>query len=364
MKIKSFLLVSFFVSGAVLLSSCASLQKDVVMSTDSFIQSEDVDILEEKYTQFDGKIFLEGKVTSESPLYFELDSLDKEIESTIKASGMNKILVSRLYALEGLTNLLQGKKQRAKAFYSKSLETNKGDSYTVILGFRLGEVAALDDENIVSGSNQSALLVLEQGLTHYSKGEYTDCVAKLDSAFIELPDYFRASYNDLRQNAWALRNNSNLTEDKNLRSILNKTQITFGEMILITQETTDSFNFITGGQKYSESDLYNSLKKAGYFDTGIKRNQIVIRSMAANFLWNINCNKKNYDESKRNRYSKLYREKIGYSPIPDVDIDSPDFDAILGVVEQEIMALPDGINFLPEEKVSASEYNSWVQKLP
>lgn len=342
--------------------SCASLQKDVVMSTDSFIENEDVDFLEEQYTQYDAKVLLEGKITPESKLYMELDNLEKDIDATIAASGGNKILLSRLNALNGLTNLLQGKKQKAKSFYAKSIEANKGDSYTAILGFRLGEVKDLGDENIISGSNQSALLVLEQGLTNYSKGEYSDCVAKLDSAFINLPDFYRTSYDKVRQNAWDLRNNSSLTDDKNVLNLLNKSQITIGDMIIITQETTDLFVTLTAGKKHSESDLFNRLKNAGYFNNNTKRNTLVVRASAASYLWNLYCNKKGLVEEK-NKYSELYIEKVGQSPIPDVDLYSEYFDAVIGTVEHEIMSLPDGINFEPEKTVSAADFNSWLQQI-
>lgn len=369
------LYLSLLILCSLVFIGCASLQKDVIVSTDSFIQSEDIEYLENKFVHFDAKRILNGRINPESPEYKELDDYEKEITNTIKASGVNKILVSRLYALEGLVNLAQGKKQRAKTLYQKSLETSKGDSYTIILGSRLDEVKSLEDENVISGSSESVLLILEQGLLHYEKGEYTDCVAKLDSAFIELPEYYREAYNDIRQNAWVLRNNSSLTDDKNILTLLNKAQITVGEMILITQETTDLFTTLNGGKKFSETELFNRLKKAGYFEpcsaievetsnknNDIKRNQIVIRSIAARFLWNLNFSGKS-NTSLKTRNSNLYREKVGYSPVPDINLDSADFDAILGVVEQEIMSLTDGVNFEPEGIVSASDFNYWVKKI-
>ena len=43
-----------------------------------------------------------------------------------------------------------------------------------------------------------------------------------------------------------------------------------------------------------------------------------------------------------------YRLKYASSPVPDVPVDAPWFDAVLGVVEREIMDLPDGVNFKPD----------------
>jgi len=56
------------------------------------------------------------------------------------------------------------------------------------------------------------------------------------------------------------------------------------------------------------------------------------------------------------RLEKIY-------PIPDVPLASPDFDAVLGCVENELMTLRDGINFYPEGKVSGAEFNAAITKI-
>lgn len=346
-------------------TGCASIQKDVVMSTDSFIQSEDVLSLEERFIEYDASNILNGEPAAES--------FNKEIENCIKATGMSEPVLPRLYALEGLTCLMQGNVSKAKNLYKKSLEAGKGDSYTVILGFRLGLVESLVDENVVSGTNENSLLDLEQGLAFFSVGEYAKSVAQLDAAFINLPEMYKSAYSEIRQIAWDLRNNSDVTDNKAILQILNRSQITVGQMILIAQETSDLLYVINGGKRFSEQDLFNHLASAGYFDScsavdstekpkNIRKNQLVDRQLCARFMWNVYCIKKNYTDQKT-KYSVVYRDSYGMSPIPDVDLNSPDFDAILGVVENEIMDLPDGQNFLPEELVAASVFNSWFQKI-
>jgi hypothetical protein len=49
--------------------------------------------------------------------------------------------------------------------------------------------------------------------------------------------------------------------------------------------------------------------------------------------------------------------------VPDVAVEEPWFDAVLGVVEREIMDLPDGTNFRPDGEVSGLEYLSILQRL-
>lgn len=368
---------NFFFAGLILfismLSGCASLQKDIVMSTDVFIQDEDILSIEKRFIAFDARNILTGEVATNPNIYLDAEKFEKEIDNSIKTSGLNKNLNARLYALDGLTCLLQGKKVKAKTCYQKSMEESKGDSYTVILGYRLGLIESLTDENIISGSNQSALLTLEEGLQNYQKGEYSNCVAKLDSAFINLPEFYQSEYNEIRANAWNLRSNIEVTENAKVLSILNKNEITIGEMLVITQETSDLINIINGGNKYSENELFNRIKKAGLLDScssvgnagkkvEIKRNQIVNRTICARFLWNSYCLKKNYTYQKT-QSSKKFREQIGYSPITDIKLINEDFDAIVGVIEHEIMDLEDGINFYPDEKVTAPDFNSYVQRI-
>ena len=51
------------------------------------------------------------------------------------------------------------------------------------------------------------------------------------------------------------------------------------------------------------------------------------------------------------------------SPVPDVELDSPDFDAVLGCIELEFMNLTDGINFEGEKKVSGIEFSESLKKM-
>lgn len=372
MKIKNLFIISFFVCTVFSFFSCASIQKDVVMSTETFVQNQDVLDIEQRFTSLDAINIGTGEVADNPALFMQADDLIKSIETTIKASGVNPELIARLYALDGLTCLLQNKKQKAKLMYQTSLSTYKGDSYTVILGARLGLISSLEDKNVISGSNQTGLLKLEEGITYYINGEYSKSVAQLDSAFLSLPDFYKESYSLIRQKAWNLRGNADSTENAAILSILGKSQVTVGEMILVTQETTSYLNVVTGGNKYTENDLFTKLKNAGYFDpassmnadkkNNVKKNQIVNRAFCARFLWNIYCEKKSI-QSEKTKYSETFRVKKGFSPIPDVEIIDDDFDAILGTVENEIMSLPDGVNFMPTQAISASEFNSSLQKI-
>ena len=52
------------------------------------------------------------------------------------------------------------------------------------------------------------------------------------------------------------------------------------------------------------------------------------------------------------------------SPVPDVPITSPDFDAIIGCIEKEIMDLPNGIEFNPKASFNPLDLTKSLKKIP
>jgi len=89
----------------------------------------------------------------------------------------------------------------------------------------------------------------------------------------------------------------------------------------------------------------------------------VLRSGAAWYLWHL------YAENRANRgllsrYSSRYTSRPGaVSPIGDLPLLSPFFDSVLGCVESEFMALPDGRNFDPQGKVSAPALLAMLKRI-
>ena len=81
------------------------------------------------------------------------------------------------------------------------------------------------------------------------------------------------------------------------------------------------------------------------------------RYHSARFLWNL------YGATKNQFDSRKYSDKLKKSPVRDLDLDSPDFDAVLGCVEEELMSLEDGRSFGGEKPVSAVEFDRYMEKL-
>ncbi|MCR5218474.1 hypothetical protein [Treponema sp.] len=359
-----FAAVSFF--------SCRSLQRDIIMSTDSQVQTEDVLRIEKKLAKVDCNSIC--NLSDAKTLQADCNYILSDIQESIEKAGMNKALLARLYALEGRTYLIAGKRSKAEDYYELSRDSCKGDSQTIILGVRLGEIKNLNSEDLVAGSNENGLLILERGVQAYLNKSFSESVVYFDKAFMMLPDHYAENYGLIKSSAWELRAVEDVTDDKKIKELLLKNQVTLSEMLLITQETTDLLDEYTGGETLSEKKLYKILKNKGIFTAAsdmnlsekdqsvIERDQVMTKILCARILWNLYAARQG-EGFVMSKYSQFYIENSFDSPITDVPADNKDFDAVLGCVENEVMDLEDGSNFDPDLKPSGVQVNKWAQKV-
>ncbi|MBP5251317.1 MAG: hypothetical protein J6Z17_02770 [Treponema sp.] len=357
-------------TAAVFFNSCTSIQKDMVMSTDSLIQDEDIEKIEMTLSRLDSEHIL--GLSDAKELKAQCTELLEEIDMTEQRLGMNKVVLSRLCALRGRTYLLMGKNFEAKKQYRLSAEASKGDSQTIILGSRLSLISSLDDENLISGSNQNGLLILEQALVFYTANLFPQCIAKFDEAFMILPAFYAENYGPLRNQAAELKSVQGSEEDEKVLQLLKAPSITMQDAAYVAQETTSVLMPYTGGKNLSKKTLFFVLEKNGLFlpassiqDTPKKdkltKEEECTKILSARFFWNLIVH---HDENvNKNMYSEFYRTQNLDSPVKDISTDSEDFDAVLGCIEREIINLEDGESFVPEKPVSGFQFSSWLQAL-
>lgn len=358
------------VSGFVLafnLMSCATLQ-DVVVNFDGSAKFADIQNIEEKFAFIDAASVLNNDISSKEHT-LKCSHLLEEIDAVFAKGQTGKAESARLWALRGHTQLLLGAKSKAAACYKESKKNYRDDIAAQTLSYRLGTIDKLDT-SLAQSMQDKARFTLENAVTNYRDGKYTDAAAAFDSAFIELPEYYRAAYGELRKRAWDLRNVSG-DSGSSMNAVLRKNEITAGQMLLIAQDTGTLLYNYTAGKKLSENQLYSKLSSAGLLtsvsgvsakpDTALK-DEIIVRIKCARFLWNLYNNKKGGAENSV-KYSRRYRQLKQQSPVQDVSADSEDFDAVLGCAESELMELPDGENFLPAKKVSALECREYLENL-
>lgn len=305
------------------------------------------------------------------------ENLVSMIENELSDAGLLKAAAARLYALEGCVSLRLGRKSEARKFYKLSVSASNGDVYAAVLAHRLDSETKLDKDSVVG--NDKAIFVLEDALDFYAKNDYISAVSCFDEAFLSLADFYRTGYGALREECWNLRSLSgNENPNSDLASLLSLKEINVSQMLMITKDDTDFLFNLTGEKKLSEKELYKKVSDSGLLDVAassvsdgdssslnssstLSADFVVNKFAAARFFWNLYNENKSLD--KKTKYSQRFSKIKMRSPVPDVPVSNPDFDAVLGCVENEFLNLEDGINFNGEKKLSALEFDESLKKI-
>ena len=364
--------IAIICSSLMMIVSCATLQ-EVKVDLNKEDQNLNIISTETKFAQLDAKLIQNPSVQTTPDFIKECNSLIEELKKSVTENATSKALKSRFLAVTGKTYLLLNNPVLAKNYYAQSIAENKGNIQAAILAFRLDSSTPLESFN--AAPEEKPLIDLERALLYYKNKDFVQAVANFDSAFISLPQYYKDNYTEIRNSAWELRSISaqNQTSKKaqNTADLLTQKQITVSQMLTITANQTNYLSKIFTTKKDSPSQLYKNAKSNGLLSAisnkenqnneTLQENQIVSKTVCARFLWNLYSNIKNL-QNKNTKYSKVYGPK-NFTPIPDVLPSSPDFDACLGVIENEIMQLEDGTYFFGSTPVSAIEFNSYLQNL-
>ena len=349
MKKKSFYLV--LIPLFLCFISCASLQKDVYTSReDNAMIYNLLRIYEYQFIKTDAKMHME----SEPPLT-DINNLLTEITNYRHSTNVAEpYLIARLRAFEGLLNNMAGKNREAETAYKEARGLQKSDSYVQLLGTRLNkkqdaQFAAIDE--ILAKDSKNAVILLEKGKLLYKESKYNEAVANLDNAFIlfdeeGLVDY-REVYSPLRSNAWELYKITDLQSDLSIGKIDLQAPLTKNSLIDLTLANSSFFA--------NKKAISSYLEQLNIQETTISR------KLCARFIWNAYVQR--YGNLKMlTRYSDKYKKSGRASPIEDVLVSDPDFDAVLGVVENEFLELPDGKSFKPDDKITNLEYITCLKK--
>lgn len=365
MKITKIILSAGFIASAIL-TSCSTLQQDVVITTDKNSEYSEISNYEFRLVHLDADYSYSEKLTADDieQKNEACDKLIKDINTFISKTDVILSSKARLFALIGRVYLLRNNSVKAKEYCDLSDKTYKGDVQTLILSHRLGLTQNLAETTFVS--NDKPVILIEEAIDFYNSKNYMYAVAKFDEAFINAESFYKDSYKPLRDKAWELRSVTNSTSTS---AYLVKNELTIGEMMMITQSIQNILVPYTAGNEFSENQLFKKLMQKGLI-TSVPKTEPpaktysytkLTRAMEARFIWNLYCNKKN-KPSLRTRYSTAYSEPGMTSPVKDIKVSDEDFDAILGCVEYGFMDLPDGQNFNPNGSVSGVEYQKNISK--
>jgi tetratricopeptide (TPR) repeat protein len=345
------------------LFSCQSIQKDLLLST---AETGDTGEIENTIVPLDRHADRDSLRTARQKV--------EELEA--RGIGDNHVK-GLLAAWSGRLSLLEGKPLEAERLLALSRSFSPGNIQALVLSIRLQS----DAEKRLSQINEalalepaSGELSIELGRVLLELRQYPEAVAAFDSAFARLDsEVYRTTYQDDRDRAWEFRNLP-VISDAAART-LDKASLTWKDVLSLTSQETDLLRFITAGRNWSEEELFRRLL-AGNFIPQAQRvesqewtaedkaaiGDTVLRSGAAWYLWHLYAEVRN-DRSLLARYSSRYRTGGRDSPIQDVPVNSIFFDPILGCIERELMALPDGRNFNGSAVIRGAAFYDMLKRI-
>jgi len=361
-------LIPVFTAAIIALSACQSVQKDIILSSAGEKAHGDLAEIEEIIVRMDGGGASSVGIAAARQKINAMQGTvaDNNFEAAISAwSG-------RLYLMEGKNSDAQREQRKSQNLSPQNLPLQILNSRMERnLTQRLSMI-----ETSIAAEGPLGELVIERGRTLFDLNRFSEAVAAFDTAFVTLAEkpFYEEAYTVFRNKAWELRE-LEYSSGNRTAEIARQGELTWKDLIEITKSETDLLRFITAGRDYPSETLFTQLLERSFIPviqdtartewpyTKPASSEIVLRSGAAWFLWHL------YAENRANRglltrYSSRYANTPNArSPIGDLDIRSPFIDSVLGCVESEFMSLPDGKNFLPNDRIKASEYLSMVKKL-
>ena len=351
--------------------SCASLQKDLLATSAGEEAAADIDSLEREIVPLDV-----------SPDSESIAHARARIHSLEQKGIKDAAFEARLAAWSGRLSLIEGKRGEAERLAARSRELLPGDVPGMILSARLERdgakrLGAIERSLTVEPS--SGALLVEKAQTLFDLCRYREAVAAFDAAFPLLPGFYEVTWGATRDRAWTLRDLDPTVSDRQ-RDLVAKVSISWHDAVEIAQGSGGLPKGIDAKESRGNDKLFTLLvarsfiPRMSYYGESaalvgsnaeprpLAPADTLDRAGAAWFLWHLFADRRG-DPSLLTRYSERYRSRAGLSsPVPDVALDAPFFDSALGVVEREIMALPDGVNFRPALPVSGAEFLGMIER--
>jgi tetratricopeptide (TPR) repeat protein len=371
-QLKFFLLPGYF---AALFLSCQSMGSDLRVDAMSAVRRGELAELEKMVVPLDGPAGTAGLRAAARTRIAELE----------KISSADGEYNAALAAWSGRLYIHEGKSSEALRKLKESQALSPGNTPSLILAIRLEtepqkRLALIDQELRITGPSAgtglapegaaapAAVLQIERGRTLMELGRYREAAAAFDTALAgTLPLVYRETYSESRTLAWELRDALPGAQGKTVE-IMGRQGLMWTDLIELTKTETDLLRFLTAGRDLPGGELFNRLLERSFIpytqDISLyewpqvkpRMEDQVFRAGAAWFLWRLYAENRG-DRGILSRYSSHYSRMINpQSPIADLPLLSPFFDAILGCVETEMMSLPDGKNFNPADPVRGSEF--------
>lgn len=333
-------------------SSCASIQTDIRYS--GAVGSAREKALE----TLEAAIVLQRIQRNEE----QLKRIRTDIESLLQEPSTDSSYLARLYALSADVSLLQQQPNEARKRITAAKQQNEYDEYVQLVSARLisdpKKRKSYLEERLVQNPTYYRLQA-ELGSLYFAAKDYRNALAAFDASLSFLSAEYQRLYGEQREQSLQLYTLDGASIRKSSEKIVQSSHLSLVEMAILTQDSTNALDFITGTAEWKPPLLAEYLQKNGWYHP----KQDVLKALcskkdAALFLW---CLIVGNDEIRLKKYTRYYTNKRRL-PIPDVLMDGIYFDAIVGTVEEDILPLSDGKNFEPDKPVSGMEFYRWLLK--
>jgi DNA-binding phage protein len=293
-----------------------------------------------------------------------LSALRSDLEKTAARLSTSRQLSARVEGLQAQAALQAGDLQAARHYADAAAGLSSAEDGPWLVKAALetdpARRLAVLDQGLAQADRKPRLLC-ERGEELLRQGRYAEAAQDLDEGLRGLDDRYRALYGQDRDKALtlaqAVKDTSSAAPALSADAL--QATLTTGAMVERAFSGTHLLGALSSKANPSFDDVRQAVTTAGLLlEPGVSPNAPATRKDVAFFLWGIVL------RAERNpKLAGMYRQKYPTSPVPDVPPDAPWFEATLGVVEREIMDLPDGIHFQPDGAVTGVEYLQMLNRL-
>jgi tetratricopeptide (TPR) repeat protein len=292
-----------------------------------------------------------------------LAALRSEIDRTAARPGLNRRLSARVTAQEADAALLAGDGAGARRLADAAAALTDAEAGAWLVRAELENDPARHLALIEQGlarADAKARLLCERGRALLRAGRYADAAQDLDEGLRGLDPRYRDLYGSDRQRAFSM---AQAVHDSgtplSVRPEDLPSRLTTRSMVELAAANTRFLSSLSPRTNPSFDDIRSALVAGKLLlDPTAAPEAPAPRKAVAYFLWGIAAR-----EEHNPALLTRYRLKYPSSPVPDVSPRDPWFDSCLGTVEREIMDLPDGTNFRPDEPVTGIEYAAMLSRL-
>jgi hypothetical protein len=287
-----------------------------------------------------------------------------ELDSTASRPGLSRQLQARVNGLRAEAALLANEPTMAKALADGAAAFSDSEE-----GFWYVRAALEPDpgarlkilEDGIKKAERKFRLLCERGELLFNAGRYAEAAQDLDEGLRGLDLRYRELYGTDRDRAFALAQASRNTDTVRMpeQAADLESALTLRMMVEQAFAETRLISALSPDPKPKLETSLPAIKDAGLLlAPDAPADSRMSRKDVAFFFWAIVA------RTERNpKLLEKYRAKYLVSPVPDVPADARWFDSVLGVVEREIMDLPDGVNFKPDVSITGLEYLGMLARL-